>query len=181
MGGGPLTPLDRTVRYTVTIHTHRPHAPAAFARLLKRLLGPHGTVVEVSGPDRPRTPLVRFTVPVGLTPKARPRFGKGRVYTPRSTIKAEVAVAQEFIHALPGHRPDGRSLFEVRIVTAHRTRHRRDVDNLSKTVLDALNGLAWEDDSQVVHLSVQKGLVAQGEWTSVQLLTYDTDTEENTT
>lgn len=32
-----------------------------------------------------------------------------------------------------------------------------DLDNLSKTYLDALTGLVWKDDAQVVHLNVWKG------------------------
>lgn len=31
-----------------------------------------------------------------------------------------------------------------------------DADNIAKAVLDALNGVAWRDDSQVVALSVRK-------------------------
>lgn len=33
---------------------------------------------------------------------------------------------------------------------------RPDADNVAKLVLDALNGAAWEDDTQVVSLSVVK-------------------------
>lgn len=33
---------------------------------------------------------------------------------------------------------------------------RRDVDNLAKSVLDALNGIAWSDDGQVCILTVRK-------------------------
>jgi Holliday junction resolvase RusA-like endonuclease len=33
---------------------------------------------------------------------------------------------------------------------------RCDVDNAAKAVLDALNGVAWEDDSQVQRLVVEK-------------------------
>lgn len=33
---------------------------------------------------------------------------------------------------------------------------RPDVDNLAKAVLDALNGVAWADDAQIVKLSVHK-------------------------
>jgi Holliday junction resolvase RusA-like endonuclease len=31
-----------------------------------------------------------------------------------------------------------------------------DIDNITKSVLDALNGIAWEDDKQVVRISVGK-------------------------
>jgi Holliday junction resolvase RusA-like endonuclease len=31
-----------------------------------------------------------------------------------------------------------------------------DLDNIAKAILDALNGVAWHDDSQVVELIVEK-------------------------
>ena len=41
--------------------------------------------------------------------------------------------------------------------------HKRvDCDNLSKCVLDALNGIAWLDDAQVVDLHVQKVFCQKG-------------------
>ena len=33
---------------------------------------------------------------------------------------------------------------------------RFDIDNATKSVLDSLNGVAWEDDSQVARLVVEK-------------------------
>lgn len=33
---------------------------------------------------------------------------------------------------------------------------RKDIDNLEKAVLDALNGVAWHDDSQVVRVVKSK-------------------------
>lgn len=32
--------------------------------------------------------------------------------------------------------------------------HRRDIDNFSKVIFDALNGLVWHDDSQIIELHV---------------------------
>ena len=34
--------------------------------------------------------------------------------------------------------------------------HRPDVDNIAKSILDALNGLAYKDDSQVANLLILK-------------------------
>ena len=31
-----------------------------------------------------------------------------------------------------------------------------DIDNMQKAVLDALNGLAWDDDSQIVKVTAEK-------------------------
>lgn len=31
-----------------------------------------------------------------------------------------------------------------------------DVDNIAKAILDALNGVVWEDDKQIVNLSLEK-------------------------
>ena len=35
-------------------------------------------------------------------------------------------------------------------------RRRRDADNAAKAVMDALNGIAWGDDSQVAKLTVTR-------------------------
>jgi Holliday junction resolvase RusA-like endonuclease len=40
---------------------------------------------------------------------------------------------------------------------------KHDLDNIVKAVMDGLNGLAWEDDAQVVYLAAQKWEARQGE------------------
>lgn len=37
-------------------------------------------------------------------------------------------------------------------------RRRRDVDNVAKAVLDSANGVLWDDDSQVVELSIRRAV-----------------------
>lgn len=39
----------------------------------------------------------------------------------------------------------------------HGTRRTTDIDNFNKLVLDALTGLVYEDDSQIVELTITKG------------------------
>lgn len=34
-----------------------------------------------------------------------------------------------------------------------------DIDNLIKSILDGLNGIAWEDDKQVIEVKAQRGTV----------------------
>lgn len=61
---------------------------------------------------------------------------------------APVAVTIDVMRELPGSRP--------KRVSAEPDTVRPDVDNIAKAVMDALNGVAYEDDSQVVSLSVLK-------------------------
>jgi Holliday junction resolvase RusA-like endonuclease len=51
--------------------------------------------------------------------------------------------------------PDAHHLFSVDLVFVLSDRRPRDIDNLAKTVLDALNKRAWKDDAQVVRLSAK--------------------------
>jgi len=48
-------------------------------------------------------------------------------------------------------------------------RRRRDVDNLAGAVMDALNGVLWKDDSQIVRLVVEKTVVDKGEFVGVEV------------
>lgn len=107
-------------------------------------------------------------------PKARPRAGRTRdgriiVYTPKTTVLAEkqielcsrehapadpltkpVAVEIRFSYAMPKSRKE--------LIPGDFVNQRPDVDNLIKTVLDALTqgGRFWKDDSQVVIVRAEK-------------------------
>jgi Holliday junction resolvase RusA-like endonuclease len=45
-----------------------------------------------------------------------------------------------------------------------------DVDNLTKSTLDALKGLAWNDDSQIFRIGVTKWIAAGNEEPHVEIL-----------
>lgn len=116
-----------------------------------------------------------FTVPGEPVPQPRPRVstrgGFARAYVPakhpvhayRDAIAASARAAGAGVHGEPvsvvidfvwerpkshmrksGVRPDAPVL------------PRPDLDNTTKAVLDSLNGVAWEDDSQVQRLVVEK-------------------------
>lgn len=108
--------------------------------------------------------------PVG---KERPRHTKnGHTYTPEKTKAYEAKVAAAFYKA-HGKRLDGPVFLAItaympipkRATKADRaameagTRlpmKRPDADNIAKVCMDALNGLAYHDDAQVIGLSVLK-------------------------
>lgn len=101
--------------------------------------------------------------------KGRPRFGKGKVYTPRATREAEAIVAAAYVDAGGRMVPKGVPV-QVIVSTTRNVRgdlrkrqgdyqpdvDKPDADNIGKLVLDALNGIAYEDDAQVNGLCVFK-------------------------
>ena len=125
--------------------------------------------------------MVEFSVPIAH-PKARPRFTRnGIAYTDRVTRDAEKlikvayqgACIRKFGHvvAAPEHAPVRLYLTFEKPAPKQRPAWcpkvlwaalivpftvKPDVDNLAKTVLDALNGVAWADDAQVVELHCVK-------------------------
>lgn len=92
-------------------------------------------------------------------PKQSTRFdGAGRAHTdPRITAWQEAVAwaAKEAIAEYPDWQIFTGSLHVI-IHFSRSNRHRVDLDNLSKAVLDSLNGLVFVDDNQVVILHITK-------------------------
>jgi len=115
---------------------------------------------------------LQFTVPGEPRGKGRPRFGNGRTYTDAKTVAYEKLIACRAAEVMPC--PAVATPTSVRIdiykgVPKSWTMARRrraldgqelpgqpDLDNVAKGVLDALSGVAYADDTQVVRLLVQK-------------------------
>jgi Holliday junction resolvase RusA-like endonuclease len=99
----------------------------------------------------------RFTVLGEPVSKQRPRFAKsrGRVYTPGGTKAAETKVGWAFRAAAPAAYDLTAGSFGVYLGFFCEKGQRRDVDNMTKLVLDGLNGVAWNDDSQVSEISAK--------------------------
>lgn len=126
----------------------------------------------------------RFVVPGEPHGKGRARFARAgrfvRTYTPEKTASYEAKVATLALTTKPANWPaaDRSVHYSVTIVCAFGvpaslSRIKRltlpgtgcakkpDADNIAKTVCDALNGIAWVDDSQVTFLSVRKNWAIQ--------------------
>src|ERR1044071_5623772 len=104
----------------------------------------------------PVTLVAHFTVGGTPSPKARARADPrtGRHYTPLETKVAEHRVVWALRAAGVRGPCDPTSLFGVHTVFRCATNRHADGDNMLKLVLDALNGVVWRDDSQVVEKSV---------------------------
>ena len=73
-------------------------------------------------------------------PAPRPRYGQGRTYNQKS-----YTAWKEQVRTIWGEKRFTGQV-EVR-VTLHEWNDKSDVDNLLKSCLDALSGIAFEDDS----------------------------------
>ncbi|MBT98452.1 MAG: hypothetical protein CL902_07485 [Dehalococcoidia bacterium] len=105
----------------------------------------------------------KFTVRTSPRVKGRPRFARGRTYTPKSTTDAEQIIAE----AYRGPKFEGpvslscvfqkdKILISLTPLEVERSPLRGDVSNYLKLVEDALNGLAYDDDRQVHRLVGRK-------------------------
>lgn len=116
-----------------------------------------------------------FTIPGEPVPQPRPRVstrgGFARAYVPakhpvhayRAAIANAARVAGAGVHGEPvsvvidfvWERPKSH-LRKSGVKPDAPVLPRPDLDNTTKAVLDSLNGVAWEDDSQVQRLVVEK-------------------------
>lgn len=114
-----------------------------------------------------------FTIFAEPQGKARPRVTSHGTYTPKKTKDYERLVQWEYKSS--GGKDYGDKQLQVEITAnfqipkskprkvrvdmlAGRIRPTKkpDCDNIAKAILDALNGIAYHDDSQVVTLAVEK-------------------------
>lgn len=114
---------------------------------------------------------ISFTVPGPPKGKERPRFNRstGRTYTPKSTRVYEDSVCASYQQAAPkGLEKDGIWSATLRIYFADL--RRRDLDNVIKSVLDALNDVAYADDAQVHEIHAYRELDRENPRVEVELV-----------
>lgn len=114
-----------------------------------------------------------FTVHAAPIGKGRPRVTRFGTYTPEKTRLYERFVQKEYAAQCESYRfPSGAPL-SLHIVafcsipTSYSKKKRAalrgyphtkkpDIDNMAKAIMDALNGVAWEDDAGIAQLHVSK-------------------------
>lgn len=118
--------------------------------------------------------ILKLTIPGQPIPKGRPRFGRSRTFTPKRTISAEAGIAAEF-HRNLGVRHTLETpvtgKLHVRVRFFRKDHTRVDLDNLLKLPLDALNGLAWVDDNQIISLIGSKHYDKENPRTEIDVFT----------
>lgn len=118
--------------------------------------------------------MTKFTIPGEPMGKARPRICRnGHSFTPKKTVNYETLV-KEMYSIAKGEYYENKQLAitvrayfsipesksrkqkELMIAGAIQPTKKPDCDNILKIICDALNGVAYKDDSQIVTASITK-------------------------
>lgn len=108
---------------------------------------------------------VTFEVLGEPVPKKRARVVDGHAFTPGETVAFEAAIGWAFRAVYQGAPLEGPLRVHVTVrEQSRRPQQQGDLDNYVKSALDALNGLAWRDDREVVaiHATVNRHAVSPG-------------------
>lgn len=107
-------------------------------------------------------PMISFEVEGNPVPMQRVRFSgiRKRVFTPAKSMAYRVSVAWAARKATPMTWPRGKGFeYGLSLMVCYDNKTRRDLDYVVKAVMDACNGIVWDDDSQVSSLVVQRRYV----------------------
>lgn len=120
--------------------------------------------------------MIEFEVIGKIQPKQRPRFMRRgafiQTYTPEPTLKYQKLVADSYLEKYDGIKLTGalvmnidaffnvpKSLSEKKKMALYgkpNVQHNGDIDNVAKSILDGLNGIAYDDDTIIYDLHIRK-------------------------
>jgi Holliday junction resolvase RusA-like endonuclease len=99
--------------------------------------------------------LIKFFVPGKAIPKQSYRAVKGGGYTDPKVKAWQETIswnARDAVHMQEWYTGD----LEVSLLFVLPDNRRKDLDNLSKAVLDGMNGIVYADDKQITRLVLEK-------------------------
>lgn len=103
--------------------------------------------------------MIKFCAECEPLPQPRPRFSFGRCYQPKKIVEYKQLVASAAKAAMKDLEPmTGALKLSIKLYRKFKATSRRfgDFDNHAKAICDALNGVCFADDSQVVSCTVEK-------------------------
>ena len=120
--------------------------------------------------------MIEFDVVGKIQPKQRPRFKRCgayiQTYTPQQTLDYQKLVADAYITQHGDNKLTGALIMEIdaffnvpksyskkkknELYGRPNIAHNGDIDNVAKSILDGLNGVAWDDDTIVYDLHIRK-------------------------
>ncbi len=118
--------------------------------------------------------MIKFEISGQPQGKARPRVTRYGTYTPSKTKAYQDLVRYSFSSQVDIDKPSDNPLiadiecfYKIPKNTSKKRREsmlsgdikpvvKPDLDNVAKAILDALNGLAYKDDNQVIRLNISK-------------------------
>lgn len=105
----------------------------------------------------------KFIVDGQIKPKQRPVVTRYKTFTPKQTLDSEKLIRATFLKEYKNIIPNNSGygvIIKIYVKEPKKAKYfypaKFDIDNVAKTVLDALNGVIWIDDSQVIQLWVLK-------------------------
>jgi Holliday junction resolvase RusA-like endonuclease len=117
--------------------------------------------------------MIKLIIPGEPIAKARPRWAQWGIYTPKKTVNFEIQIKERFSTEYPGFIPlltplrvemiafmgipISQSQKKKALMESGKIRpvKRPDIDNILK-VIDALSGIAFRDDKQIVEAEMKK-------------------------
>lgn len=117
---------------------------------------------------------MKFKISGKIKGKQRPKFGKGRTYTPTDTVNYEnyikilyqqeckkyftrpVKMVITAYFQMPASKIKTERALKKFLTELPYPVKKPDADNIGKIVADSINGIAYKDDSQVVDMQIIK-------------------------
>lgn len=102
--------------------------------------------------------ITKIYIPISAVPMERPRVYKGRAITPKRSA-AFIRTCRNIIAAQYKGTPIDtpcRAVLNIFKKRSPSSRTYGDVDNLAKSILDAMTGIVYRDDCLITELTVKK-------------------------
>ena len=120
--------------------------------------------------------MIEFEVIGKIQPKQRPRFKRCgafiQTYTPEPTLKYQKLVADSYLEKYKDTKLSGALVMNIdaffnvpkslskkkkmELYGKPNVQHNGDIDNVAKSILDGLNGVAYDDDTIIYDLHIRK-------------------------